>query len=143
MGEWVTGICYGGVFGCLWLVAGNAPDTTAMLGMLAFAALATALLLSHQPRQIETDRAAGKHSFAVRYGKQTTGRVSLLLFSLFALLLVLMTWPVFPTLFWQVLFLVLILLLLAYVSSRGPNPKRILLSASGMILFVLLRMRFM
>ncbi|MGD2118484.1 MAG: prenyltransferase [Chromatiales bacterium] len=143
MGEWVTGICYGGVFGCLWLVAGNALDTTAMLGMLAFAALATALLLSHQPRQIETDRTAGKHSFAVRYGKQTTCRVSLGLFLLFAVLFAQMSWSVFPGLLWQVLFVVLIFLLLAYVSTEGPNPKRILLSASGMILFVLLRMRFM
>jgi hypothetical protein len=35
---------------------------------LAFASFAVARLLSHQPPQTATDRAAGKRSFAVRYG---------------------------------------------------------------------------
>ena len=42
----------------------------------AAGALAMALLLSHQPPQIETDRAAGKHSFAVRYGREMTVRAA-------------------------------------------------------------------
>ena len=50
-----------------------------VLGMLAFAAFASALLLSHQPPQIETDRAAGKQSFAVRHGAALTRKVALYL----------------------------------------------------------------
>jgi 1,4-dihydroxy-2-naphthoate octaprenyltransferase len=75
-GEWVTGICYGGVFACLWLLTENPFGISAVAGSLAFAALAVSLLLSHQPPQIATDKAAGKHSFAVRYGAGTTFRVS-------------------------------------------------------------------
>jgi 1,4-dihydroxy-2-naphthoate octaprenyltransferase len=73
LGEWVTGLCYGpGVFGCLWLVAGLPPRAGMPAGMIAFAALAAALLLSHQPPQIATDREAGKLSFAVRFGVDRT-----------------------------------------------------------------------
>ena len=75
LGEWVTGLCYGpGVFGCLYLLVNDGLNLPAVIGMLTFAALAMALLLSHQPPQIETDRAAGKHSFAVRYGYKKTIR---------------------------------------------------------------------
>ncbi len=75
LGEWVTGLCYGpGVFGCMYLLVNKGLDLPAAIGMLTFAALAMALLLSHQPPQIETDRAAGKHSFAVRYGVKQTIR---------------------------------------------------------------------
>lgn len=76
LGEWVTGICYGGVFACLWLLTENPFGIPAAAGSLGFAALAVSLLLSHQPPQVETDRAAGKHSFAVRYGADQTIRVS-------------------------------------------------------------------
>lgn len=80
-GEWVTGICYGpGVFGCLWLVDGNSIDFIWLSGSIAFAALSLSLLLSHQPPQIETDRAAGKLSFAVRHGATKTYLVSRILF---------------------------------------------------------------
>jgi 1,4-dihydroxy-2-naphthoate octaprenyltransferase len=73
LGEWVTGLCYGpGVFVCFWLLAGLTIEPATALGALAFAALAMALLLSHQPPQIETDRAAGKQSFAARYGALRT-----------------------------------------------------------------------
>lgn len=86
LGEWVTGLCYGpGVFGCLWLLGEEKLNLTAVAGMVAFAALAMSLLLSHQPPQIETDRQAGKQSFAVRYGAQRTRLVSRLLFVLFLL----------------------------------------------------------
>ena len=87
MGEWVTGICYGGVFGCLWLVAGLALNFSAVMGMMAIAALAMSLLLSHQPPQFETDRAVGKKSFCVRYGKKKTKQVSVYLF-IFSLLFI-------------------------------------------------------
>jgi 1,4-dihydroxy-2-naphthoate octaprenyltransferase len=84
LGEWVTGLCYGpGVFGCLWLLTGLPVDSAAVAGMLAFGALAMALLLSHQPPQIETDRAAGKLSFAVRHGAIITRRSAQTLMLLF------------------------------------------------------------
>ena len=51
--------------------------------MIAFAALAVALLLSHQPPQIETDRRAGKLSFAVRFGVCTDRFTARLLFAVF------------------------------------------------------------
>ena len=81
LGEWATGVCYGGVFACLWLLAGKPFGSAAFAGTLAFASFAVALLLSHQPPQIATDRAAGKHSFAVRYGADKTIRVARGLFS--------------------------------------------------------------
>jgi 1,4-dihydroxy-2-naphthoate octaprenyltransferase len=82
LGEWATGVCYGGVFACLWLLTGNPFDLAAFAGALAFASFSVALLLSHQPPQIATDFAAGKHSFAVRYGADKTIRVARGLFSL-------------------------------------------------------------
>lgn len=87
LGEWVTGVCYGGVFACLSLLAGAASVPATAAGTLAFAALAVALLLSHQPPQIATDAAAGKLSFAVRYGSRKTLRASRVLFVLALLLL--------------------------------------------------------
>lgn len=83
LGEWVTGVCYGGVFGCLWLVAGLPPGPAMLVGVIAFAALAMALLLSHQPPQVETDRRAGKQSFAVRYGVRRTRNTARILFVTF------------------------------------------------------------
>ena len=86
MGEWVTGLCYGpGVVGCLWLLSGVPLDAHCMLLMAAFGALAVALLFSHQPPQIESDRQAGKHSFAVRFGARQTYRAARLLFGIFLL----------------------------------------------------------
>ncbi|MGR9100455.1 MAG: prenyltransferase [Gammaproteobacteria bacterium] len=133
-GEWVTAICYGpGVFGCLWLVAGLDIDLTAVLGMSAFAALATSLLLSHQPPQIETDRRVGKKSFAVRYGKRTTCRAAVFLFA--AALLLVGTGiavehdiPVF-----RYVVLSSIIPICLYPAKTGPNPKKILLLSSAFI----------
>ena len=86
LGEWVTGLCYGpGVFGCLWLLAANRPVAVGVLGSIAFFALSVALLLSHQPPQIASDRRAGKLSFAVRYGARRTYLGAKLLFLLFLL----------------------------------------------------------
>lgn len=80
LGEWVTGLCYGpGVFGCLYLVGTGELTPPGIAGMVTFASLAMALLLSHQPPQIETDAEAGKRTFAVRYGKVTTCNTVLLL----------------------------------------------------------------
>ena len=129
-GEWVTGLCYGpGVFGGLWLVAGMPADWRLFAGAIAFAALAMALLLSHQPPQIETDRAAGKHSFAVRYGAETTRRSARQLFVVFALAVVLggvlaLTGPV------PLLVAVAAALLVYRVYTGDVNPKRILGAAS-------------
>jgi 1,4-dihydroxy-2-naphthoate octaprenyltransferase len=85
-GEWVTGLCYGpGVFGGLWLIVASQPVTVGIFGSIAFFALSVALLLSHQPPQIDTDRQAGKLSFAVRFGAQRTYLGAKLLFLLFLL----------------------------------------------------------
>ena len=93
LGEWVTGLCYGpGVYGCLWLLTGQPLDAGVLAGMLAFAALAVALLLSHQPPQIDTDRAAGKNSFAVRYGVATTERSAVGLYLIFLVAFGLTLW---------------------------------------------------
>ena len=135
MGEWVTGICYGPcVFGCLWFVAGQALNLTAILGMLAFAALAVSLLLSHQPPQIETDRQAGKKSFCVRFGKQKTCQVSVLLFTT-ALLLISAGLSIYnsaPYLLATAFFLTIIFG--TYLSKVGPNPKRVLILSSTLLL---------
>lgn len=85
LGEWVTGLCYGGVFGCLWLLATGRPSPALIPGSLAFAALAAGLLLSHQPPQIATDRQAGKRSFAVRFGAHRTRQAARLLYLAFLL----------------------------------------------------------
>ena len=135
MGEWVTGLCYGpGVFGCLWFVAGQDFNLTAISGMLAFAALAVSLLLSHQPPQHETDRQVGKKSFCVRYGKQKTYRVSVLLFTI-ALLLLGAGFSLshsIPYLRYGSFLLIIIFSL--YLFKVGPNPKRVLLLSSTLLL---------
>lgn len=133
-GEWVTGLCYGpGVFGCLWLVAGLQVNLSIVAGSMAFAALAVALLLSHQPPQIETDRQAGKLSFAVRYGEAATIRTARVLFAIFLLVMLLAessagrSWAWW----WHAL---LAVGLFVYVGPARINPKRILLSASTFVL---------
>ncbi len=135
MGEWVTGICYGpGVFGCLWFVAGQNFDLTALSGMLAFAALAVSLLLSHQPPQIKTDRQAGKKSFCVRFGKQKTCQVSVLLFTI-ALLLISAGLSIGHSAHYflaTAFFLTIIFGI--YLSKVGPNPKRVLILSSTLLL---------
>ncbi len=133
LGEWVTGVCYGpGVFGCLWLVAGGPADARWLAGSLAFAALAVALLLSHQPPQVDTDRAAGKLSFAVRYGVDRTRRVALWLFALFVAASTLgvgIGVGAAPG-----VGLLLIGAVVVYrLRGRAPNPKRILLAASAFV----------
>jgi len=130
-GEWATAICYGpGVFGGLWFVAGQPFDGTALLGMAAFAAFATALLFSHQPPQIDSDRQAGKHSFAVRHGAITTYRVAGGLLSATWLLLVAACWVGSGDHFTAIVFTLAAGLAALWVVRVGPNPKRIMLSAA-------------
>jgi len=139
LGEWVTGVCYGpGVFGCLWLLSGEAFDVRAIMGSIAFAALAVCLLLSHQPPQIETDRLAGKRSFAVRYGVRRTRQTVYVLFIIFLLgfgvalragdnnALVL---PVYAG---------MSLLALIFVSRQPPQPVMVLIPATLIMLVTLL-----
>ncbi len=130
-GEWATALCYGpGVFGGLWFVAGQPFDGTALSGMAAFAAFATALLFSHQPPQIDSDRQAGKHSFAVRHGAITTYRVAGGLLSATWLLLVAACWVGSGDRFTAIIFTLAAGLAALWVVRVGPNPKRIMLSAA-------------
>lgn len=134
LGEWVTGLCYGpGVFGCLWLLAGLPLEPATGLGALAFAALAMALLLSHQPPQIETDRAAGKHSFAVRYGavrtRQTARWLAILFIASIGTGLVLGE----PRPITGTVFAVTGLAAIVFLWRSPPNPRRILLPSTGII----------
>jgi 1,4-dihydroxy-2-naphthoate octaprenyltransferase len=138
LGEWVTGLCYGpGVFGCLWLLATGQPSLALLPGSLAFFALAVALLLSHQPPQIATDRQAGKHTFAVRYGVPATRRTSLGLFIVFLLAMIAAIWQadLAPA-------TTLTGVLCAGVAAGGllwrqPTPRRILTGATAVILVTL------
>ncbi len=135
MGEWVTGVCYGpGVFGCLWFVAGLDFNLTAISGMLAFATLAVSLLLSHQPLQVETDRLAGKKSFCVRYGKQKTCQTSVWLFTT-ALLLIGAGLSINHSIsYLQATAFLLTIIFSIYLSKVGPNPKRVLILSSTILL---------
>lgn len=134
LGEWATAICYGpGVFGGLWFVAEQPFNTSALLGMIAFAAFSTALLFSHQPPQIDTDRQAGKNSFAVRHGVQCTYLVATLLSFVSLSLLAIACWL-------SQRFLTASVFTLGtfcgaiWLKTMAPNPKRILLSALSVFL---------
>jgi 1,4-dihydroxy-2-naphthoate octaprenyltransferase len=144
MGEWVTAICYGpGVFGCLWFVAGLNFNLTSTIGMLAFAALATSLLLSHQPPQIETDRRVGKKSFAVRYGKQKTYQVSVFLFIVAQLLIGTGISINHNDPYLQYGAFSLILIFSLYLSKVGPNPKKVLLLSSSILLLSIIYLEWL
>ena len=138
MGEWVTGICYGGVFGGLWLGAGLELNLSILMGMLAIAALAMSLLLSHQSPQIETDRRVGKKSFCVRYGKKKTEQASVWLFTLSILFISVGVWLNQDLPYLQYSVFLLIILSSLYLSKVGPNPKRILIISSVLILCITL-----
>ncbi len=138
LGEWVTGICYGpGVFGCLWLVAGLAPDGVMAAGAIGCGALAMALLLSHQPPQIETDQRAGKMSFAVRYGIARTRAVARALFGVFLITVAAALAFSLPSP--SALMIAGAAALLVVRSVHRPvNPKVILRSASVYVVLALL-----
>ncbi len=129
-GEWVTAICYGGVFSCLWFVASQKLELPIFLGSIAFGSLAVALLLSHQPRQIETDRRVNKQTFAVRFGEQKTHQAVRILFLIFFT-----TWNY--ALFISepnATLLIVSLWIACFVFGHSlcdiPNPKRLLCTAS-------------
>ena len=134
LGEWVTGLCYGpGVFGCLWLLAGLTIQPATGFGALAFAALAMALLLSHQPPQIETDRVAGKQSFAVRYGAvrtYITARWLAVLFLVSTGTGISLGDPRSAT---TIVFATIGLVAIVLLWRAQPNPRRILLPSTAVI----------
>lgn len=140
LAEWVTGLCYGpGVFACLWLVVGQTLDLTALLGSTAFGCLAVALLLSHQPPQIHTDRLAGKQSFAAIYGAEQTIQTVRILFFVFLVLWGGSLARLHPTTTFLALNFALSGLAFAVACSQPPGPKHLLLSSSllfGVLLLV-------
>jgi len=139
LGEWVTGVCYGpGVFGCLWLLSGETFDARAIMGSIAFAALAACLLLSHQPPQIETDRRAGKQSFAVRYGERRTRQWVYVLFVVFLLGFGMALWTRFGNALVFQVYAGTSLFALIYVSLQPPKPLTILLPSTLVLLAALL-----
>jgi len=139
LGEWVTGLCYGpGVFGCLWLLGGESIDIRAVMGMTAFAALAMCLLLSHQPAQIETDRQAGKQSFAVRYGARRTRQTVYLLFAVFLTSFGIALWQTAGNGFALLVYAATALLALSHVSRRPVKPVTILIPSTLVLLVTLL-----
>ena len=138
-GEWVTGICYGpGVFGSLWFVTGQPFNGTAISGMVAFAALSMSLLFSHQPPQIETDRAAGKHSFAVRYGAQRTYRASAVLFSIALFSLGIAIWMEEKWAVQTIAFICAAMIAVWRIINVRATPKQILVYACTVVLTALI-----
>ncbi|MDX2465551.1 MAG: prenyltransferase [Porticoccus sp.] len=138
LGEWATALCYGpGVFGGLWFIAAQPFNEISLFSMVAFAAFSTALLFSHQPPQIETDRQAGKNSFAVRHGASATYRVSVMLFvtSLFFLAMACLGSQDLLT---TTVFILGAIVTVVWIKKVGPNPRRILLSATLVLLSSLL-----
>lgn len=130
LGEWATALCYGpGVFGGLWFIAGQPFNWVALFGMAAFSAFSTALLFSHQPPQIETDRQAGKNSFAVRHGESMTYRVSTVLF-ITSLVLLVMACSESRNSLTMIIFILGAIAASMWITRVDPNPKRILLSAT-------------
>jgi len=135
LGEWVTGLCYGpGVFGCLWLLATGRFTAAVIPGSVAFFALAVALLLSHQPPQIETDRQAGKRTFAVRYGAPATRRTAQGLFVVFLVALGVAIRQTGLATASMTAFGLCSVLVAVFVLSRTPAPRRILPAATLVIL---------
>ncbi|MGB5304716.1 MAG: UbiA family prenyltransferase [Gammaproteobacteria bacterium] len=138
LGEWITGLCYAGVFGCLWLLATGNPSRVAAWGSAAFFALAVALLLSHQPPQIETDRQAGKLSFAVRYGAQRTYAGARLLYLLFLLTFGLALLGSTAATGTTIAFIALAAATGLPLLRMQPSPRHILAAGSALILGLVL-----
>ena len=138
LGEWVTGICYGGVFACLWWLSTDRDGTseliTGLIGSISYAALAGSILLSHQPLQIQTDSAAGKISFAVRHGKQKTWLISRLLYGLFCLTTIMLFSQVSTSLTRQLCLLGVCSATIVYTLRTEPCPAKVLIPASMCIL---------
>jgi 1,4-dihydroxy-2-naphthoate polyprenyltransferase len=133
MGEWVTGLCYGpGVVGCLWLLTDTPLGLRCALAMVAFAALAVALLFSHQPPQIESDRQAGKHSYAVRFGAEKTYLTAQVLLVIFFLTYGL-SLATRSSGLQRVADFSVAVVATAVALRTPPNPKRILLLATSVV----------
>jgi 1,4-dihydroxy-2-naphthoate octaprenyltransferase len=138
LGEWVTGLCYGpGVFGCLWLLATGQPSPEVLTGSLAFFALAVALLLSHQPPQVATDRLAGKHTFAVRYGVPATRRTSQGLFIVFLLAMIVAIGQANLAVLSTLTGVVCAGTTAGWLLWQQPTPRRILMGATAVVLITL------
>lgn len=138
LGEWVTGVCYAGVFACLWLLSGEEFDIRAVTGTVAFATLAVCLLLSHQPPQVETDRLAGKQSFAVRYGVRRTRQAVHVLFVVFLLGFGVALWAGNAKPLVLPVYAGLSLPALVFVGRQAPNPAIVLIPATLLLLVTLL-----
>lgn len=137
LGEWATALCYGpGVFGGLWFTAAQPFNGVTLFGITAFSAFSTALLFSHQPTQIETDRQAGKNSFAVRHGESVTYCVSTVLF-ITSLVLLVMACSESKDILTLIIFTLGATAASMWMTQVGPNPRRILLSASLVFLISL------
>lgn len=132
-GEWITGLCYGGVFAGLWFAAGLPPAPLPLsAGVIAFGSLAGALLLSHQPPQIDTDRAAGKRSFAVRHGAGNA-RLWAKRLHLTTLIATVVAMIGFHTPHLLTLAAIMFgLLAIMAVGCPGANPRRILISTTAL-----------
>jgi 1,4-dihydroxy-2-naphthoate octaprenyltransferase len=138
-GEWVTASCYGpGVFGCLWLVSGQAFDSLYVLGSVAFAALSLSLLLSHQPPQIDTDRIAGKFSFAVRHGGDAAYQVARIMLVICNLCMLLGLYLSAASLSLQLFYLIVSVALVIVMFQLNPQPKIIMLGSSVAIIGTLI-----
>ena len=130
-GEWVTASCYGpGVFGCLWLVSGQAFDALYVLGSVAFAALSLSLLLSHQPPQIDTDRMAGKFSYAVRHGSDAAYRMSRIMLVISSMCLLVGLYLSSASVPVQLVYLITSAALIIAIFQLTPQPKIIMLGSS-------------
>ena len=102
---------------------------------MSFAALAVAVLLSHQPSQVLTDAMVGKRSFAVRFGVDTTLRATTLLFALSLAALdgayTVALLPL-PALAW----VSSIALFTFFSRRRAWNPRVLLLATLGKLVFL-------
>jgi hypothetical protein len=124
------------------LLGGESFDVRAIAGSVAFAALAASLLLSHQPPQIETDRRAGKQSFAVRYGERRTRQWAIILLIVFLVSFGMALWARFGNTVTFQVYAGMSLLTLIYVSRRPPQPVTILIPSTLVLLATLLSSLF-
>jgi len=136
-GEWVTGVCYGpGVFGCMAYLFAPKFSVELVLGSLAFSFLAVAVLLSHQPPQVLTDFAAGKRSFAVRYGVDKTYFFARLLTQLCIFCLGIVFWiHLEGSSFFRFLFLLIVFILFVTLPQRLSPP--LILKRACLLIFAI------
>lgn len=125
-GEWVTAICYGGVFSCLWLVSSQELGNAIILGSLSFGSLAVALLLAHQPDQIDTDRRANKRTFAVRFDAKKTYQMVRVLFLVFLVTWNFLLFVTYPNSALPILSFIFACFAFSGSFYKAPNPKLLL-----------------